>query len=177
MNELADVGAAGREQDQAKNLKPVRGLDYFLLGEELYKQGKPDQAVRAFDSALQKEPADFWSRYFLALSHLKLRRPLSPAEDRLALNEAKVALSICVGQRPAFLSIYLLRGFVYGELGDFEAAEADFRHAAQSLSDEMARYVFYTNRGALRYRQGMLDAAADDFKQAIGFRPGQFNVK
>jgi tetratricopeptide (TPR) repeat protein/predicted Ser/Thr protein kinase len=182
LDRLGDGPGAATERQRANQLKPVSSLDYFLIGEEWYEQDKPGLAIKAFKDALRRQPGDFWSRYFLAICHLKLRRPTKPAEDRVALTAAKAALSSCLAQRPNFLGIYLLRGFVSGELGAhgeegaYEDAEFDFRKAWELQPDDAAKYVLYTNRGAMRYRQGKLDDAVADFQQAIALKRRQYNA-
>ena len=58
----------------------------------------------------------------------------------------------------------MLRGLAYGEIGDLEAAEADFARAAELKPNE---YGLYVNRGLVRLRHRRLQQAEDDFRTAI----------
>jgi len=69
---------------------------------------------------------------------------------------ALAPLNTCVQLKPDFAWPYLLRGFIYGELNDFEAAFTEFDVAEEKLAgDEAARYGLLVNRAVVRMRQGM----------------------
>ncbi|HJT76046.1 MAG TPA: tetratricopeptide repeat protein, partial [Gemmataceae bacterium] len=166
-NYLAQAGqdeAAARERQTAAGLRPASALDYFLLGQERQRQGDCKQAVAAFENVLQLQPDHFWASYYLALCWLKLQRP-----DR-----ATACLTSCLVQRRDFPWLYLLRGSAWGELGQFDRAEADFAAALGAPLSDAARYGLLMNRGVLRVRQGRLDSATADLRQAIALRPQQY---
>jgi serine/threonine protein kinase/Tfp pilus assembly protein PilF len=162
--QAGDPSAARREHERAQAVQPAGVLDYFLLGDEQYRQGNWPQAVVAFENVLQRQPDHFWGQYYLALCWLKTHRP----------DLAAARLTACLGWRPDFPWLYLLRGSAWGELGQFARAEEDFRAALQGPLPDSARYGLYVDRGVLRIRQGRVDEALDDLRQAVRLKPGQY---
>jgi tetratricopeptide (TPR) repeat protein len=147
---------AADERAEASRRKPQAALDYFLVGEELYKQEDLEEAARHFESALDLKN-DFWTRYFLALCHVRMSRPA----------EARTGLTVCLEQRPDFIWVYLMRGYASGLLNEFEAAERDYAAAERLLQgDEEAEYALYANLGVLRIRSANL--AADRYRTPLG---------
>jgi eukaryotic-like serine/threonine-protein kinase len=156
--------AAQKERRHADTLHPSTGLDHFLLGEERYRRGDFKQAVLAFENVLQVEPDHFWASYSLALCLLKTQHP----------DLAAARLTSCLGQRREFPWLHLLRASAWGELGQFDHAEADFAIALKSPLSEAARYGLLINRGVLRIRQDRVESAMSDLRQAVALRPKQY---
>jgi tetratricopeptide (TPR) repeat protein len=166
---LAQAGqhaAAEEESRRAAALQPSSVLDHFLAGQEQYRQGNTRQAIRAFENVLQAQPDHFWASYHLALCWLKLQRP----------NQAIACLTACLGHHHDFAWLYLLRAVAWGELGQFDRAEADFEVALKVRLSDGARYGLLLNRGALRLRQGRVDSAMADFQQAAALRPQHYQA-
>ena len=194
---LADVAAAGREQELATTARSEDALDYFLTGVTRQKQGHLQEAARDFTDALVAQPDHFWARYFLAVCELQLQRP-APARDHL---------TACMMSRPGFSWLYLLRGFAHGQLNEFQAANADYQRALARKHDAQAYYGILVNQGELCVRQARLadglppvpwllpltpnldvafrgvaevyraerlDAAAGYLRKAIGLEPEQY---
>jgi tetratricopeptide (TPR) repeat protein len=153
-------------------------VDYFLLGSDAIRSKNWSEAISLFRNALRLQPDHFWAQYQAAICFLSANQP-----DR-----AEFSLSVCQGRRPEFVWTYLLRGFAYGELGGqalaarrpteaklhFAAAEADFLRALELKPDDEARYNLLANRGAVYYRQKRYAEAAQDLREAVALRPGQF---
>jgi tetratricopeptide (TPR) repeat protein len=158
------VGAEG-EQRRAQATPPTGALDYFLLGEDHYRHGALEEAVRDFHRALLTQPAPchFWARYFLAAGYLNL------AEPRPDL--ARATLDACLIQRRDIPWVYLLRGFAQSELRDFEAAEADFQEAQKYDLDATAAYGLHVNRGVLRLREAVAAEAVAGLRYAAALLP------
>jgi tetratricopeptide (TPR) repeat protein len=164
---LAQAGreeAAAGERRRASALRPSTALDHFLLGQEQYRQAQTAQASRAFEDVLQDQPDDFWAGYYLALCSLKAQRP----------DQAAARLTACLARRPDFPWLHLLRASAWGELGQFDRAEADFEAALKAPLPDGARYGLLVNRGVLRIRQGKLDRAVADLQAAVALRPQQY---
>jgi tetratricopeptide (TPR) repeat protein len=151
-----DERGADEERTRAGQTEPAGALDHFLMGDEHCNQGHEDlpQAQRDFEAALGCQPDHFWAQYFLAVCCLRLPHPRPDL--------ARGHLTACLGRRPDFLWVYLLRGFAEGELGDFAAAAADYREAGRRHPDDVARYALHANGGVLRLRKARaLEAVAD----------------
>jgi tetratricopeptide (TPR) repeat protein len=186
--ELGRTGPAAEERERAEATAPARPLDYFLLGDEHYKQNQVARAAEGFETALRLQPEHFWAQYFLAVCRLKQRR----------WAEAELGLTVCLGKRPELAYAYALRGFANGELAAltlanprvsaeerkaraasrFSAAEEDFRRALDlSRKDPGAAYAVLVNRGSMRLSQaGKRAEAVADFEKAIALQPGQYQA-
>jgi tetratricopeptide (TPR) repeat protein len=159
-----DAAGAKKDLEAATQLKPSAELDYFLTGSDAYHRGDLPSAIRDFEQALRLQPDAFWPQYLLAICYLKSQRP----------TEAKASLTACLGRRPDFVWAYLLRGFAESELGNFEAAEADFQNALDRRPNPADQYGMYVYRGVMRLRKGQLDEAAADFQKAIALQPNAY---
>jgi tetratricopeptide (TPR) repeat protein len=143
LEQLGSKGEADEHRARAATLEPASAADYFLLGQEHRRQGELARAALDFESALRLRADHFWAQYGLAVCRLREQR----------LGEAKAGLTACLGRRPDFAWLYALRGFVHGELHEFQAADADFRQALALGPDDITRYAVHANRGVLRFQQ------------------------
>ena len=101
---------------------------------------------------------------------------------------AEVNLSVCQSRQPDFVWIYILRGFVYGQLGEqalrthadaalhFAAAERDFDKALRLKPNEEATYNLLVNRGVTRIQGKKYAEAIADLEQAIQLRPDHYHA-
>jgi tetratricopeptide (TPR) repeat protein len=169
LGQLGRAVQAGVENRQANQHAPTLALDYYLVGDELYKQGDIEEATGCFENVLAQKPEDFWARYYLALCYVRVGRPA----------EARTFLTACLNQRKDLVWLYLMRGFACCLLADYVAAETDFARAETMLQAEPtseARYALYTSRAVLRYRQTRLAQATDDLSRAIALRPQRYQA-
>jgi tetratricopeptide (TPR) repeat protein/tRNA A-37 threonylcarbamoyl transferase component Bud32 len=162
---LARLGdePGARDERRRASLQSVSPFDQFLLGMLHHLQGDPATALPYFESALGRRPEDFWAQYHAAICLLKLDRPA----------EARAHLTACISRRPDFLGCYLVRGYALGELGQVDAAEADFRTAEGLGPDPQALYGLLVNRGRLRILTGRIAEAHADLEAAIALLPGR----
>lgn len=161
---LGQTKDAKRERVSARNVPPREAIDYFLLGNEQYRQGNRLAAIGLFEQALARQPDHFWAQFHLAFCYLDLHRP----------NEAKIALTASLARRPDFIWTYLLRGVANAELQMFDAAEADFHKAAALQPSNESLYALYLHRGVLRDEQGHAAEAVEDLQQAALLKPERF---
>jgi tetratricopeptide (TPR) repeat protein len=171
LEQLGNKADAEKQREQAQTRPPATALDYYLVGDEHYKQERMREATQDFERAVERQPDHFWARYFLALSYLRLEPP-NPAL-------AKAHLTFCINQKSDFIWLYLLRGFAHTQLQDLQAAEADFKKALQLLQDKPskdARHVLYATRGVLWLEQGELEKAVADLQEAIRLKPQEYQA-
>ncbi len=172
-----EADEAEKELRRAAARPPASAFDNYLVGVDRYRQGAPEAAAASFVQALFLQPKDFWPRYFLALCYVRLGR----------LEAARDGLTACLAQKPDEVWIYLLRGFVQGQLGlrnndpkSLEDAETDFSRALELLAKEPknieARYALYNNRAVLRVGQKRYAEAVADLEKAIELRPNQYQA-
>jgi eukaryotic-like serine/threonine-protein kinase len=164
LERLGEHEEARRERDGSP--PPEGALDHFLVGEEQYRRSDWAGAATSFNRALTSQPDHFWSRFFLAVCHLRSRQ----------WEAARTGLNACLGRRPDFVWAYLFRSFANEQLGAASDAESDFRNALRLNPNEDARYVLLLTRGVLHFRQEELDRAAADFRSAATLKPDQYNA-
>jgi tetratricopeptide (TPR) repeat protein len=163
---LGQGEAARQERERAAAHPPATALDYYLVGDEQFKQDHVAEAVSDFENALGLQPDRFWARYFVSVGYLRLGRSA----------EAKAGLTACLSQQPRFVWIYLLRGFAHSQLNEFDAARADFQKALELNPTPEARHVLYANRAVLWFQQGKFAEAEADLRQAIELRPQEYQA-
>ena len=191
LEQLKDKAAASREREAAGSDVPATAFDHFLAGQESFKAGHPDEALRDFDAALRLQPDHFWAQCLSAVCFLQLQRPL----------EAKASLNACLNQDSDFAWLYLLRGFASGQMGaiytkfdlastqpnnpsqrardQFTAAEDDYAQALEILDRKPAaelRYVLLVNRGVLRFQRGDRPRAEADLLAAVQLDGSLYNA-
>jgi tetratricopeptide (TPR) repeat protein len=167
--QAGDEAAARAEQARAAARPAASAFDHYLVGDELYHRGAARAALPEFVEALRLRPDHFWARYSLALCYVRLQQPAAARDN----------LTNCLTQQPGLVWIYLLRGFAQGQLGDYRAAEDDFRAAQELLEarpDREARYVLYNNRAVVRIGQKQYAAAVDDLRRAIALKPDRYQA-
>lgn len=163
---LGEQAAADKEAKRAAECPTQTARDHFLVGEEYYKRGDVSAARAEFEEALRVEGDGFWASYFLALCHVKLGQP------RLAVEP----LNYCLARKQRLAWIYLLRGFVYGQLGNYPAAEDDFSEVLSRAPSPEVLYVLYNNRAVMRVGQKNYKGATADLKAAIDLKPEQYQA-
>jgi tetratricopeptide (TPR) repeat protein len=164
LDQLGDDAGARAERRRADAQRPATALDFYLVGDEHYKQGDVAEAARDFAGALTLEPDRFWARYFLAICDLMLERPA----------DARSELNLCLRQESHLPWLYVLRGFANGRLQEYQAAQDDFAQALKLDSSGDAAYALYANRGILWFQQGKFDEAVADLRRAIGMKPKEY---
>ena len=151
------------ESERAKESKtqPADALDSYLLGEDAYNRKEYEDAIEHLSKSIRLEPNRFWTQYLLAICQLKNRQ----------LNECIASLTTCQVLNSKFLGTYLLRGFAYGEVGNFDAALHDFEKAEELDTAKEFRYDILLNRGVVFLRNNKIEESINDFNTAITLRP------
>jgi eukaryotic-like serine/threonine-protein kinase len=182
LERAGDLEAARLERLEADQMEPTGAFDRLLLGMQLYRDGKPAEAIRQFSLAIQEEPDLFWAQCLTAICSMNTSPPRP--------SQAWSALNACLQQKPDYAWLYLLRGSASGELGarDFAAAreaeaeahfagaEDDFRKAMGMGLDAGLRYALFTNRGVMRLQGGQTEGAITDLQEAIALDPSPSNA-
>src|SRR5262249_24384892 len=128
--------------------------------------------------ALRKKADHFWAQFSLALCEVRKGQFIA----------ARVNLTSCLAQQKE-VRIYLLCGFVQGQLGEYGEAEADFNEAAEELRqrhDVEMLYALYNNRAvtqlglardkSLQQARERYGKAKADLEAAIKLVPGQYQA-
>lgn len=154
LKQAGDTAAAWIERQRADDVQPADAHDHFMVGDFHYRNQDYTLAIHQFQQALRKAPDHFWAQYYLGVCQLRLEH----------WSEAIASFNASIRPGNEFVYVYILRGLAYGEMGDLDAAEADFAQAARIDPNE---YGLYINRGIVRLRHRQVKKAADDFRIAI----------
>ncbi|MGB7296938.1 MAG: tetratricopeptide repeat protein [Candidatus Aminicenantales bacterium] len=146
-----DIILAGEvSNEKAKNM--------FLQGVELYKEGKFDQAIAAFEAVLQ-DKADFPEGYYnLGMAYLH------SGESDKALAAMKKAVEL----KPDFLEAYFGLGQIYVGEGNYQEAIEIFNKAI-TVAPEAAEP--YLNLGILYFNNKEDDPAEAVLLKAAALKP------
>jgi eukaryotic-like serine/threonine-protein kinase len=167
LERLGDRAGATAESARAALMRPETALDWFLAGYDRWLGGDVAGALHDFDQALSIQSDLFWAQFFRAVCHQRLHNP----------SEARASLTFCIARRPDFIWLYLLRGFLHGQVGDLEAANKDFDKAEELTPDSFARYVIHLNRGVLALHRGETGKATAEFARAARERPDGYHAQ
>ncbi|MEO0375927.1 MAG: tetratricopeptide repeat protein [Cyanobacteria bacterium P01_A01_bin.17] len=138
------------------------GQTYSTLGEALYRQGLYSEAVPILSEAVNQQPENAWSCYYLGLSLIQL--------DRWA--EASDALGKACELNPDFVWVHHDYGKVQLRLENWAAAAAAFEKAAQLLPQER----FHFQLGCRLAECDRWDEAVAAYRRAIEIEPDQPGV-
>lgn len=161
--EKLDLGRLDRSDEKtirkmAKEITRERGEDFFLTGINEYNKGDFEDAVEAFSKAVNEDPKDFRSYFFLGQSHEKLNQAKEAAEAYLE------AIKIRSNYLPAQEAV----GLVYFQQRQFKEAETHLREA-QKLGSKIAE-VYY-GLGEIEQRKDSCETAIIAYEQALRLNP------
>lgn len=117
LDALGRTAEAAEARLQAGQLPPEPAASLFLSGMHRLRQQEFDLARQDFEDVLETSPEHFTARLFQALCFLNQRRP----------QEAKVALTACIAQRPCFQWSVYFRSQASRALGDVRGAIFDLQ--------------------------------------------------
>ena len=103
-----DKDGVARELAEAERLRPETAFDFFLTGQQEYKEKRYADAIRNFESALRIKPDQFWSKCLQAICDIQTH----------SYAAAKSSLTDCIDTDRNFAWLYLLRGFASGQLAE-----------------------------------------------------------
>jgi tetratricopeptide (TPR) repeat protein len=152
----------------------TRGFEWFIHGNDLCRADRVAEAIEAYQKALTIQPDHLGARYALGVCYLKDRVEASVRKAHLLL--AREHLTRCVQQHGDRVWPYLQRALAEDELGDAEAAEADYSKAECLLADASDRttcYALYVNRGVGRIKRHDPAGAVPDLRQAVALEPDE----
>jgi tetratricopeptide (TPR) repeat protein len=153
---LAEVyhDLTGKQRERATAASGLSAEQWTAKGASLAQLGKPEEAVEAFDRAIQldQELAQAWT---------------GKAEALRALGRPREALVCCyraLSRDPHSLAAYNTRGLCYAALGEHDRALEDFDRAI--AMDPGQREVWH-NRGLSLEARGDYESAIECFDRAL----------
>jgi tetratricopeptide (TPR) repeat protein len=147
----------------AKGVSVEASKNRFLLGVQLYQEGKYDQAIENFEAVLKDNP-DFAEAYYnIGMAQLKKGDP----DTALAKMEKAVEI------KPDFLEAYFGLGQAYIEKGDYEKAIASCQKAVAIKPDDAQVRL---NLGILYFNSKKDDLAEAALLKAKELNPSLANT-
>lgn len=152
---LTFVGAAshGFAQDTAE--------DHLQRGQARAEEGKYDEALVEYNTALEFAPHLAEAYYWRGRAHLALSDNDAAVAD---YEQAIVEFDALIEEDPNDADAYNGRGIVHRSLRDYEVAISDFTQAID-IDPDAAEY--YYNRGRANASLGNNEQAIDDYTHAI----------
>ena len=139
---------------EAAKVKPSSAYEYFLVGDEEFKEQQYDKAAHSFQQALLIDPNDFFCHFFLGICHL--------VRDQYAAAQASFLAALSIRNDFQYTNLFL--GVCAGKMGDFDEAE---RLLADSKFTTENRLPLLVNRAVIRYDHGDNALAIDDLQAAL----------
>ena len=143
--------------ERVKTLPP---LMLFVLGSSLLAGGDASGAVRLLETALDRNPRDFWLNYQLGVALTQLKPPRNA--EAIRYDTAAIAL------RPDVPSLWVNLGGVLAQQGRLAEAIAAFNKA---IADKPDFALAHYSLGIARLRGNETEAGRKALEEAIRLRP------
>ena len=171
--------ADGRYDEAIERLKaaataaPQLPAAQYAIGLVCVQKKNPEQALKAFNEALNLNPQSAESALQVARLQLTLGRAdlaLPVAEDlvRKQAADAQARIAARLASGPATPAVLELAGRAYMSQGDAKKSEQAWRKLIEVQPTNM---VAYAARGQLFYAQGRLDDARRKFERYVEWEP------
>lgn len=160
LDRLGKTEEAQAARKERETIPARTRFDHFSLGELARQRHDYDTALSHYQDALQIDPDDYWSLNMIGYCHLHSQRAAAAA----------AAYTACIARRPDVHWPYVVRGYAFSELKQYEQAHRDFDKALELAPQSQSHHAFL-NRGVAFLKQKNYDAARADFNQAAELRP------
>ncbi|MCF8146096.1 MAG: tetratricopeptide repeat protein [Deltaproteobacteria bacterium] len=146
--EMQDFEAAEQSFQKALSLEPGNMEFQYYLGVAYARVKKEDEALRIFESLIEKNPGDYFKAYFDIAGLYSSQGQYQKALDTLNLAEAAA---------PDSARVYIEKGYVYKNLKEYEQAIRCFNRA-KALDPKETQLAYYMI--------GAIDLEREEFKNA-----------
>jgi tetratricopeptide (TPR) repeat protein len=133
-------------------------LAYLSKGEDLYREGKYDDAIRELDRALAMNGNLAEGYYFRGNAY----------DEKGNLDRAIEDYDAALRIKPDYINALNDRGIAHRNKGNYDKAIEDYDAALKIKPDF---HYALCNRGAAYYRKGNPDRAIEDYNAAIRIKP------
>ncbi len=148
----------GEEPSEAAQQREDPSLDYTSLGISNLKSGRIDEAVSAFNNAIEINAGNFVAYYSRGIAYYK------QGKIDKAISDYNKSIEIF----PGFTAAYQNRAYTYLSMGDYEKAVSDYNRA---IEIEPGDPDLYNMRGMAYCKQGQIEKAISDYSRAIEINP------
>jgi tetratricopeptide (TPR) repeat protein/serine/threonine protein kinase len=162
---LGETDAYEADRQRAEKVAPTLALDDHLRGVAAFDAGKYEEAAKAFESALLREPTHYWSLMRLGYSLFRLGLD---HDDRGAIALAVTSFTGCILRRPEHGMAYACRGQSFSTLGRYDQAVADLSRALElDPNDDFS----WSHRAIVWNKLGQHEKALADDSRAVALNP------
>jgi Flp pilus assembly protein TadD len=163
LKQKEDFDGATAELQKAIALQPSLPEPYYTLGVILWQQGKLEDAATQFRAAIGARP-DYQQAHYILGSVLRQK-----GELEAALEELQTALHLDPNDAGAHQAL----GMVLRQKADPNGASAEFQKADALNKAKMDTQAatLATNTGAKQLRQGDVNPAIEQFRNALKLAP------
>ncbi len=144
-----------RLEQHVNKHEPKSFWEHFALGRYWFRAGKPEEASRHLQQAIDIEPMQFFPHFFQGLCHYRQKQ----------FHDAVNEYTFCLGRLPfPPAEIYFHRGLAEVALKQPHRAEKDFDRAIKIDPNHASAYF---HRGLLHHQQKRPDQAVADLRRAL----------
>jgi tetratricopeptide (TPR) repeat protein len=158
-----NFAAARQDFDAARQMAPNDPNVYNNLAFAALAENKPQDALAAFDNALNVDATNFVALNGIITQYAKTNE----------LDKAHSRVDQALSQYPNVSWLHYLKGQIYGFQNNASAAEAEFRRALEIDPN----YLFaYSSLAALYISSKQEDRAIAEYKKILAIRPDNASV-
>lgn len=158
-----DFAAARQDFEAARQMAPQDPNVYNNVAFAALAENKPQDAMAAFENALNVDATNFVALNGLITQYSKTNE----------LDKAHSRVDQALGQYPNVSWLHYLKGQIYGYQNNASAAEAEFRRA---LEIDPNYLLAYSSLAALYISSKQEDRAIEEYRKILAIRPDNASV-
>lgn len=140
--------------DSYNDKKKIEALNFFYQGQNLYEEGKNEDAIKYYTKFLEMFPKDHKAFNYRGMAYFARK------QFEKAISDYNSAIKL----DPTFSAAYNNRGEAYFKMKEYELSIKDFSYVIKSNPANMDAYF---GRGVVYMSDESYEDALDDFKRVI----------
>lgn len=161
--QLKNLPAARQDFEAARQIAPKDPAVYNNLALVAVEENKTDEAIAAFDNALNVDATNFAALNGLVTLYARTNQ----------IDKAHARIDQLLGSYPNNAALHYFKGQVYGLQANVQGAEAEFRRALEIDSGYVAAY---SALGAMFTNLKQEDRAIAEYQKILAIRPDNATV-
>lgn len=161
--QLKNLAAARQDFEMARQIAPKDPGVYNSLAMVALEENKQEEALAAFDQALQVDATNFAALNGLLTVHARMGQ----------LDKGQARLDQLIASYPNSATLHYFRGHVYRLQNNIQAAEAEFR---KSLEIDSGYVASYSALGEMFINMKQEDRAIAEYQKILSIKPDNATV-